>query len=73
MPEVNITPFIKFCIVGGLLALLGIALFPTVHLFVTNIDLSGFSDFNKLWVKLIPFGFVAVVVYGIYKAKYRTQ
>jgi hypothetical protein len=69
MISFNASKVIGWFIIAGLVLLIGLGVFPTVHIFSANTDTTGFSDLLKFILKLWPIGFLVVVVYGILKMR----
>ena len=54
---------------GGILVVLGMLFYPTLHGYITGVDRTGMLPLLSSAVTLLPYGFLGFVVYAIFKKK----
>jgi len=58
-----------FFFLAGLFIVMGMLLFPSLHLIVGGIDMTGWYPILKSAVTLLPWGFLGFIVYAIVKMR----
>lgn len=62
--------FIYFLVVAGAVIWIGMSLSPILNAWIGDIDTTGFAGYVVWAIKALPFAFIGIIAYIVYKAKF---